>query len=441
MDDATEEALLIGALRTVIDPELGVDIVQLGLVRRIDADDLRVQVTIVPTSPSCPVTELMQRDAERALRRVAGDRVVDVRIEGAAEGGVGDRSSLPPLLTRGPFLLPAAASLVIGLAVGLRWMGIDVSSPAPQAHAPLMLVGFLGTLIALERAVALGLPALYGAPVLLGAGTLASVFVASDSGRVAALLGSLLFVVASGIALKRKPEPFAWMLSLGAVALAVGTALWLAERPRADALLWWLLFPILTIAGERLELSAHRGPAAGLLASAGVLVAAALVAPWAPELATRGFGVGLIALAAWLLRHDVARETLGRAGLPRFVAVCLLLGYAWLVVAGLILAIGGAQAGGLLYDAGLHAILLGFVFGMIFGHAPVIFPALFAVEIPFRPRFWLHLGLLEASLVVRVGGDLAGLVELRLAGGLLGVLAIALFALSTAAAVRRRSGG
>ncbi len=434
MDEAEEEALLLGALRTVMDPELGTDIVQLGLVRRIDVDEEAVRVTIVPTSPSCPVSELIQRDAVEALQKVVTGQRVEVHIEGLATPS----TPLPPLAARGPFLIPAAISLVIGLAAGLRWLGVDVSAPAPMAHAPLMLVGFLGTLIALERAVALGVPTLYAAPVFLGGGALASVFVAEDGGQLVAQLGSLIFIVASGIALRRKAEPFAWVLTLGAVVLAIGTALWVAGWARADLLMWWLLFPIITIAGERLELSAHRGPAAGLFGSIAVLVGAAAIASWQPDLAARAFGVGLLAMSTWLLRHDIARETVRKTGLPRFVAACLLLGYGWLVVAGLILVIGGAQTGGFLYDAGLHAILLGFVFGMIFGHAPVIFPALFGVAIPFKPRFWVHVALLQVSLVVRISGDLAGLMEVRKLGGLLGVLAIALFALSTATAVRKR---
>ena len=43
-------------------------------------------------------------------------------------------------------------------------------------------------------------------------------------------------------------------------------------------------------------------------------------------------GVGMIALAAWLLRYDIALMTIRRSGLPRFVAACLLSGYAWLGV-------------------------------------------------------------------------------------------------------------
>ena len=43
-------------------------------------------------------------------------------------------------------------------------------------------------------------------------------------------------------------------------------------------------------------------------------------------------GVSLLALVTWLLRYDVAMKTVRATGLPRFSAVCLLAGYAWLAV-------------------------------------------------------------------------------------------------------------
>ena len=39
---------------------------------------------------------------------------------------------------------------------------------------------------------------------------------------------------------------------------------------------------------------------------------------------------------------------------------------------------------------------------MIMGHAPLVFPAVLGIAIPFRGRFYLHLGILEGTLAVRV---------------------------------------
>ena len=86
---------------------------------------------------------------------------------------------------------------------------------------------------------------------------------------------------------------------------------------------------------------------------------------------------------------------------------------------------------GLRYDAVLHSFFLGFIFSMIFGHAPVIFPGVLGLRIPFRRPFYLHLALLHAGLALRVGGDLAGSLTTARWGGLLNATAIGLFLLAT----------
>jgi metal-sulfur cluster biosynthetic enzyme len=48
------------ALRDVVDPELGVNIVDLGLVRRIDVAGRTVRITMTMTSPACPLRDYLQ---------------------------------------------------------------------------------------------------------------------------------------------------------------------------------------------------------------------------------------------------------------------------------------------------------------------------------------------------------------------------------------------
>jgi metal-sulfur cluster biosynthetic enzyme len=55
------------ALRAVVDPELGMNIVELGLVYLIDAEPQRVTVQMTMTSPGCPVGESIVADARAAI--------------------------------------------------------------------------------------------------------------------------------------------------------------------------------------------------------------------------------------------------------------------------------------------------------------------------------------------------------------------------------------
>ncbi len=57
-------------------------------------------------------------------------------------------------------------------------------------------------------------------------------------------------------------------------------------------------------------------------------------------------GAGMVALAVWLLRYDIARRTVRRSGLARFIAVCMLSGFAWLGVSGLLALLFGQVVGG-----------------------------------------------------------------------------------------------
>jgi hypothetical protein len=146
----------------------------------------------------------------------------------------------------------------------------------------------------------------------------------------------------------------------------------------------------------------------------------------------------LLSLAVWLLRHDLARRTVRQRGLTRFIACSLLAGYAWLAIAGALIMAEGLQPGTRVWDAALHAVLLGFVFSMVFGHAPIVLPAVLRVSLPYRPQVYLPLILLHLSVAGRVSGSLAGAAGLRQAAAWLSAAALAAFIVTTVAAVRGR---
>ncbi|MGH8012866.1 MAG: hypothetical protein ACREQ4_10240, partial [Candidatus Binataceae bacterium] len=139
-------------------------------------------------------------------------------------------------------------------------------------------------------------------------------------------------------------------------------------------------------------------------------------------------GIGVIVLALWLARYDVARRTVHQKGLTRFIAASLLGGYVWLAASGVLWFVFAGALAGYRYDAMLHSVFLGFVFSMIFAHAPVIFPAVTGKPMPYRRAFYVHVILLHLSLLLRiVGGDLFGSFQAYQWGGLLNVVTLLVF--------------
>ncbi len=75
------ESAVVQALSTVYDPEIPVDIYELGLIYDVSVgDDGQIDVTMTLTSPGCPVAEEMPAMVETAVRQVPGVTGVDVEI-------------------------------------------------------------------------------------------------------------------------------------------------------------------------------------------------------------------------------------------------------------------------------------------------------------------------------------------------------------------------
>jgi metal-sulfur cluster biosynthetic enzyme len=72
--------LIRNKLRSVVDPEVGVNIVDLGLIYQVNVTERAVKVLLTMTSPACPLSDLVIADAESVLR-AAVDDAVQVSIE------------------------------------------------------------------------------------------------------------------------------------------------------------------------------------------------------------------------------------------------------------------------------------------------------------------------------------------------------------------------
>jgi len=345
-----------------------------------------------------------------------------------------------------PFFILAVLALLTGLWAGLSRLGWDISSGTDRlamSHGPIMVSGFLGTLIAVERVVALHQKWMFAAPLMSGIGWIVSTaFPQQIIGPLLIALASLGLVMIFGVIIQREKHIYTLVIGAGALCWLVGNLFWLSGKPIFEFVLWWAAFLVLTIAGERIELSRvlRTTPRQYQLFVLAVLVflGGVILAPWVLDGGVRTAGIGMLLLALWLLRYDIARRNLRHpAPLTRFIAWCLFLGYIWLGTAGLIALLAGGQAAGMLYDALLHAIFVGFAISMIFGHAPIIIPAITGALVPYSPVFIPHLALLHISLLLRIIGDITGWVDGRKWGGLLNEIAILLFIAVTILMVTR----
>jgi len=327
---------------------------------------------------------------------------------------------------------------------GLLRLGL----PLPQApglgdiHGPLMIVGVFGTLISLERAVAIGLAWPYLAPSGFALASILMVAGAAGMGAATATVAAAVFVAATIWITAQQRALFTATLALASAVLLAGTAQWYAGAEVPDVAGWWVGFLVLTIAAERLELSRFMTTARAARWSFGFVVAIVVSG------AALGFqsqpgrflmGAGLVGLAGWLVRHDIAMRTVRLRGQPRFMAAAMLLGYGWLAVTGALLISG--WPGAFAYDLGLHGVLIGFVLSMVFGHALIIFPAISGIALTYRPALYLPLVALHLSVAMRAVGDVLEADQLRLASGSLTVLALAGFALLLALGRRRIKSG
>jgi FeS assembly SUF system protein len=72
---------IVGALKTVYDPEIPADIYELGLIYKVDIDDARlVNIEMTLTTPNCPSAAELPQQVENAVAGVAGVREAKVNI-------------------------------------------------------------------------------------------------------------------------------------------------------------------------------------------------------------------------------------------------------------------------------------------------------------------------------------------------------------------------
>ncbi len=312
-------------------------------------------------------------------------------------------------------------AMVTGIYCGIIRIGQPLPSSAylPVGHHGVVMTGsFLGTLICLERVAVYPDKRAWLSVILMAISLPLFVLHQPSYGVLCLLAGSVGY---GWISLNNYMEHKLrgdLIIATGAAFQLMAYIIFFLTYSYPKAFAGWLLFLILTIMGERLNLTSFLPRSKKALYEAYFWIVLLLISAIFYHQGSRIIlGISLVGLAVWLLRHDTIRLNLKKEGHDHFLALALLLGYLWLAVSGILSTLDMADS--YLYDAVLHSFFVGFVLSVILAHAPVIFPGLAGVQrMPFHPVMYLWLAGLHASLVIRIYGDLAGDFALRKVGGI-----------------------
>lgn len=325
-----------------------------------------------------------------------------------------------------PFVFLAMGCLLLGLWSGLTRIGWDLTLISLSTHhGAIMVGGFLGTLISLEKIIPLKRKVLFFIPALSAASVV--LFLLHQP-----LMSFFLLVFASaGLSgvfmyyLLREKDIIYWLMLGGAICWLVGNVLLVTRKFYPLAFPWWLAFTLLIITSERLELMkflpVKKRTKQLLLLFLGIYIAGTL-------LSFHGTGhhlsgIALIFTSVWLMRYDLIGISIRKNALPRFAAVALLSGYVAMLFTGIFLLALNDQS--LAYDAVVHTYFLGFVFSMIFAHGPIIMPGVLGISFkPYHKILYAWLMLLHLSWIIRISGDIILDLDMRRISGIVSVCAI-----------------
>jgi hypothetical protein len=326
-----------------------------------------------------------------------------------------------------PFIL---LSLLLGIYAGWLRMGWNFPMTDAMAHHGMLMVGsFLGTLILIERIVGLKIKWLYIFPVLNVLSLPALYFKLDTLGLIFLLAGSAGLILVYAIIYKRYQERYILIMMAGGLLLAAGFILLLTGEKYASAVPYWIGFLLLTILGERIDLAKFlpRKKFKNSLLWMFIFIFLAGLFMQYHHAGHIFAGAGLLLIAFWLMKYDIVNKSMKSQGIHRYIGTVLFSGYIWLFISGLLMLINPDLV--YAYDAVLHAFFLGFVFLMIFAHAPIIFPGVMGFSFtPYHKSLYTWMILLNLSLLMRIVADLFFLNEMRQISGIIsGVIIIGFF--------------
>lgn len=136
---------ILAALKHIVDPDLGQDIVTLGFVRNIEIKGSAVSLEINLTTPACPVKETFRKQAEEALLKVPGVESADIKMTATTRAAKAEATDSRPQSLQGVKNIIAVASgkggvgkstTAVNLAFALRKSGAKVGLLDADVYGP-----------------------------------------------------------------------------------------------------------------------------------------------------------------------------------------------------------------------------------------------------------------------------------------------------------------
>ena len=75
-----DQTIFYDALKQIYDPEVGINIVDMGLIYSLDVEDSKVDITMTLTSPGCPAGPQILSQVDSALKALDGVEDVDIKV-------------------------------------------------------------------------------------------------------------------------------------------------------------------------------------------------------------------------------------------------------------------------------------------------------------------------------------------------------------------------
>jgi hypothetical protein len=317
------------------------------------------------------------------------------------------------------YLFPLVViALLMGITGGwirLGYLGFAVQGTS-ASHGVLMVGGFLGTLISLERAMVMKNRIWLLIPLLSGLSIPALLLVPGwpALSQVFLLIAGLGLMAIMYFQSLRHPEIYQYVMMMGAVLWMAGNFMLFYSGFVPAAVPWWIGFILFTIVGERLELSKFlptpKNAKSGLL----LLLTLFFIGIWIPfhRYGNWLMGTCSIMISFWLLHFDMAKIASKKEDQFKYIGIGLRVGYVWLTLHGIVLCFLEPHA--LYYDLYIHTFFLGFTFSMIWAHAPIILPMVLNIRhSPYHPILWIGWSVFQLSLLGRILFSLFAMPEWR----------------------------